>query len=116
MLAWAVIFNFSIEWFAFQEMQNIGTIVSGPSPVCPDTGDPGKGIHKQGAVRGWSWLVAHCIPAVGAASCGPLSLMFLVVLMGQPFHPPQQGESAASIWDGHGHAGLQKGAKHKAED
>lgn len=57
---------------AFQEMQNIGSIVSGPGPVCPDTGDPGKGIHKQGAVRrldclGWWALVAHSVPAMGAA-------------------------------------------------
>lgn len=74
MLAWAIIFNFSIKWFAFQEMQNIGSIVSGTSPVCPDTGSPGKGTHKQGgtwqgAIRGlsclgWWVLVAHSIPTV----------------------------------------------------
>lgn len=33
MVAWAVIFDFSIEWFAFQEKQNMDSIVSGPSPA-----------------------------------------------------------------------------------
>lgn len=108
---------------AFQEMQNIGSIVSGPSLVCPDTGDPGKGIYKQGAVRGlsclgWWALVAHSIPAVGAALLWTLSMMSSVAPMGQPFlptPPSSEGGSAASVWDGHGHAGLQKEAEHMAE-
>lgn len=42
-LAGAIIFNFSLMRAAFKKMQNICIIASGPSPVCLDTGDPGKG-------------------------------------------------------------------------
>lgn len=61
MLAGAIIFNFSIIRAAFEEMQNICVLASGPSPVCPGAGDPGKGIHErggtcQGVVRGLSIL------------------------------------------------------------
>lgn len=36
-------FNFSVTWAAFEKMHNIGITASGPSPICLDTGDPGKG-------------------------------------------------------------------------
>lgn len=51
-------------------MQNIFITTYGPSAVCLDAGDPGKGIHKlvgtwQGMVRGLSGL-GWCICSGGS--------------------------------------------------
>ena len=62
MLAGAIIFNFSITQAAFEEMQNICIIASGPSPVCLDTGDPRKGIYELG---GTSWGVVGGLNGLG---------------------------------------------------
>lgn len=52
--AGAIIFNFSIMWAAFKEMQNTCSIASGPGPVCLDAGDPGKGpTNWEGLGREW---------------------------------------------------------------
>lgn len=103
-------------------MHYIGSIVSGPSPVCPDPGDPGKGIHKQGAVKGldclgWWALVAHSIPVAGAALLWTPVCDVLGSSDGAapPDHPtPAVRECCLCLC--HGHAGLQKGTKHMAED
>ena len=62
MLGGAKIFNFSITRAAFEEMQNVCIIASGPSPVCLGTGDPGRGIHEMG---GTCWGVVRGLSGLG---------------------------------------------------